>query len=98
MSDPITGVYILASTLWSALTARWQALIGVFLNLWQSVTMKFLAPFKTAPLMAAVIIAKAHYPALPEDLTTPVQQRLAVYGLNCKRNHRLCCAGFESVD
>ncbi|KAL2847568.1 Metallo-dependent phosphatase-like protein [Aspergillus pseudodeflectus] len=44
--------------------------------------MKFLAPFKTAPLMAAVIIAKAHYPALPEDLTTPVQQRLAVYGLN----------------
>ncbi|KAL3445822.1 Metallo-dependent phosphatase-like protein [Aspergillus insuetus] len=44
--------------------------------------MKFFTIFKTAPLMAAVVIAKANYPSLPADLTTPFQQRLAIHGPN----------------
>ncbi|KAL3460912.1 Metallo-dependent phosphatase-like protein [Aspergillus heterothallicus] len=83
MAEPVLGgLYMLASALWAGLTARLQALVALFVGLWQSAAMKFFAPFKTAPLMAAVIIAKAHYPALPADLTTPFQQRLAIYGPN----------------
>ncbi|KAL4883141.1 Metallo-dependent phosphatase-like protein [Aspergillus karnatakaensis] len=45
--------------------------------------MKFLNPFKAAPVIAAsAVVAKANYPALPDDLTTPFQQRLAIYGPN----------------
>lgn len=45
------------------------------------------------PLFAAVAIAAANYPAIPSDKTTPVQQRLAISGANCKllfvRHHLL---------
>lgn len=37
-----------------------------------------------APLLAASALAKANLPALPADLTTPFQQRLAIYGPNGK--------------
>ncbi|KAL4862285.1 hypothetical protein BDV12DRAFT_190519 [Aspergillus spectabilis] len=44
---------------------------------------RFLSAFRTAPLLAAsVVVAKANYPSLPQDLTTPFQQRLAIYGPN----------------
>jgi len=36
------------------------------------------------PLLAAGAWAAASYPAIPQDKTTPVQQRLAVKGPNCK--------------
>ncbi|KAJ5261117.1 hypothetical protein N7478_011712 [Penicillium angulare] len=35
---------------------------------------------KSLPVLAAGALASISYPALPDDLTTPVQQRLAVYG------------------
>lgn len=38
---------------------------------------------KGLPLLAAVVTALATYPAIPSDLTTPTQQRLAISGLNC---------------
>ncbi|KAL3475534.1 Metallo-dependent phosphatase-like protein [Aspergillus californicus] len=44
--------------------------------------MKIQIPFRTAPLLAASVVAKANYPSLPGDLTTPFQQRLALYGPN----------------
>lgn len=31
-----------------------------------------------------VAIASANFPAIPSDKTTPVQQRLAISGANCK--------------
>ncbi len=34
------------------------------------------------PALAACVLAAASYPAKPADLTTPVQQRLAVNGQN----------------
>ncbi|KAI1810726.1 Metallo-dependent phosphatase [Poronia punctata] len=34
------------------------------------------------PVMAAGVMAGASYPAIPADLTTPVQQRIAIYGPN----------------
>lgn len=34
--------------------------------------------------LAAGVSASASYPSKPVDLTTPVQQRLAVNGLNCE--------------
>jgi acid phosphatase type 7 len=37
---------------------------------------------KALPFLAVGVFA-ADYPAIPSDLTTPVQQRLAVKGLNC---------------
>lgn len=37
---------------------------------------------KALPLVAASALAGVTYPPIPEDLTTPVQQRLAVYGPN----------------
>lgn len=33
-------------------------------------------------LVATTAMAAANYPAVPKDLTTPVQQRLAIHGLN----------------
>ncbi|KAL2816042.1 Metallo-dependent phosphatase-like protein [Aspergillus cavernicola] len=44
--------------------------------------MRLQALFCAAPLLAAVVVAKANYPHLPDDLTTPFQQRLAIYGPN----------------
>lgn len=38
----------------------------------------------TAPLFTAVALAAAHYPAIPQDKTTPTQQRLAVAGKGCE--------------
>jgi hypothetical protein len=37
---------------------------------------------KTLPLLVAGISASATYPTIPADLTTPVQQRIAVNGVN----------------
>ena len=39
---------------------------------------------KVLPLLACGVSAKASYPSKPADLTTPVQQRIAVNGPNCK--------------
>lgn len=39
---------------------------------------------KALPLLAASAFAGVNYPTIPSDLTTPFQQRLAVYGPNCK--------------
>lgn len=39
---------------------------------------------KGLPLLAAIVTGLATYPAIPSDLTTPSQQRLAISGLNCK--------------
>lgn len=36
------------------------------------------------PLLTALVLADANYPAMPSDLTTPVQTRLAISGANCK--------------
>lgn len=36
------------------------------------------------PLFAVLATAAANYPAIPSDKTTPVQQRLAISGANCK--------------
>ncbi|KAL3437473.1 Metallo-dependent phosphatase-like protein [Aspergillus tetrazonus] len=44
--------------------------------------MRLLTALRTAPLLAACVVAKANYPAIPVDTTTPVQQRLAIYGPN----------------
>lgn len=41
---------------------------------------------KALPFLAASAVASVNYPTIPEDLTTPFQQRLAVYGPNCKIN------------
>ena len=38
---------------------------------------------KAVPFLAAGLVAGANYPAIPTDLTTPVQQRLAIKGPNC---------------
>lgn len=35
---------------------------------------------KALPLLAASAMASVNYPPIPQDLTTPVQQRLAIYG------------------
>ncbi|KAJ5219613.1 hypothetical protein N7468_008817 [Penicillium chermesinum] len=37
---------------------------------------------KSLPIVAAGALANVNYPPIPEDLTTPFQQRLAVYGPN----------------
>ncbi|OOQ83557.1 putative acid phosphatase [Penicillium brasilianum] len=37
---------------------------------------------KALPFLAASAIASVNYPTIPSDLTTPFQQRLAVYGAN----------------
>ncbi|KAJ5931081.1 hypothetical protein N7466_006574 [Penicillium verhagenii] len=37
---------------------------------------------KTLPALAAGTLASVNYPTIPSDLTTPVQQRLAIYGPN----------------
>lgn len=39
---------------------------------------------KGLPLLAVMVTASADYPTIPSDLTTPVQQRLAISGMNCK--------------
>lgn len=44
---------------------------------------KALFMIKALPFLAASAFA-VDYPTIPDDLTTPVQQRLAVYGPNCK--------------
>ena len=38
---------------------------------------------KGLPVLAACVIA-ANYPPIPVDLTTPVQQRIAIIGANCE--------------
>lgn len=42
------------------------------------------------PLFASIVIAAANYPAIPSDKTTPVQQRLAISGANCKLGSLRC--------
>lgn len=37
---------------------------------------------KVLPVLVAGVFAAASYPAIPADLTTPVQQRIAVNGPN----------------
>ncbi|KAJ5378112.1 uncharacterized protein N7496_005521 [Penicillium cataractarum] len=37
---------------------------------------------KALPFLAAYVVASVNYPTIPSDLTTPFQQRLAVYGPN----------------
>jgi acid phosphatase type 7 len=44
---------------------------------------------KALPLIAVCTWAAASYPAIPQDKTTPVQQRLAVKGLNCRLHAKL---------
>lgn len=44
----------------------------------------FTTVLKALPALAASALASVNYPTIPTDLTTPVQQRLAVYGPNCK--------------
>lgn len=39
---------------------------------------------KGLPVLAACVMASADYPAIPADLTTPVQQRIAINGANGK--------------
>lgn len=39
---------------------------------------------KALPMLAVSAFAGVNYPTIPADLTTPFQQRLAVYGPNCK--------------
>jgi acid phosphatase len=44
-----------------------------------------LKPFtisKALPLLVSTALAAVDYPPIPEDLTTPYQQRLAIYGPN----------------
>jgi hypothetical protein len=41
------------------------------------------APVAAVPLFVAYAAAAASYPPKPQDLTTPVQQRIAVNGANC---------------
>ena len=42
-----------------------------------------LALVKGLPLLAVAVAASASYPAIPSDLTTPVQQRLAIQNPIC---------------
>lgn len=42
---------------------------------------------KALPLLAVAAVASVNYPTLPSDLTTPFQQRLAVYGPNGETNN-----------
>ena len=42
-----------------------------------------LAFVKGLPLLAVAVAASASYPAIPSDLTTPVQQRLAIQNPIC---------------
>ena len=44
-----------------------------------------LVQIERLPLLAAVVLAGASYPAIPADLTTPVQQRIAINGANGER-------------
>lgn len=44
---------------------------------------KLLALSKALPVLAAGALA-VDYPTIPQDLTTPYQQRLAIYGPNGK--------------
>lgn len=44
----------------------------------------------TLPVLAVGAWAAASYPAIPQDRTTPVQQRLAVKGLNGMLNIDHC--------
>jgi hypothetical protein len=39
---------------------------------------------KGLPVLAACVFAGASYPPIPADLTTPVQQRIAINGPNGK--------------
>jgi hypothetical protein len=39
---------------------------------------------KIMPFLASCAFASVNYPQIPKDLTTPFQQRLAVYGPNGK--------------
>jgi hypothetical protein len=39
---------------------------------------------KAFPVLAACVSASASYPTKPTDLTTPVQQRIAINGANGK--------------
>ncbi len=41
-----------------------------------------LASIRGLPVLAACVFAAASYPAKPVDLTTPVQQRIAIKGPN----------------
>lgn len=42
----------------------------------------FFTLFKGLPVLAACVMASASYPPIPADLTTPVQQRIAINGPN----------------
>jgi acid phosphatase type 7 len=42
----------------------------------------FFTLFKGLPVLATCVMAAASYPPIPADLTTPVQQRIAINGPN----------------
>ena len=42
----------------------------------------FFTLFKGLPVLATCVVAAASYPPIPADLTTPVQQRIAINGPN----------------
>lgn len=77
-------VYMAVSAPIVALTSRQQPWIVLLLELLENPIMRLLTALRSAPLLAACVVAKANYPAIPVDTTTPVQQRLAIYGPNCK--------------
>lgn len=54
-----------------------------------SFIMSLFNSIKALPVLAGVVLASASYPAIPTDLTTPVQQRIAVNGANGKTNLEL---------
>jgi len=51
--------------------------------------MSLFAVVKSLPVLAACVLA-VDYPPIPKDLTTPYQQRLAIYGPNGER--KICQA------
>jgi hypothetical protein len=46
---------------------------------------------KTLPVLAVGAFAAASYPPIPADLTTPVQQRIAVNGPNSRFIQTVSC-------
>lgn len=55
-----------------------------------------ISALKFVPLWASCALASVNYPPIPKDLTTPFQQRLAVYGPNGETEKQNSL--FEPVD
>jgi hypothetical protein len=53
---------------------------------------------KGLPVLAACVMASASYPPIPADLTTPVQQRIAINGPNGKLSCPSLVALLGSLD